>query len=82
MRLVYPNPTDGRIRIERSEYSNHSEARSLVRVVSANGEEFVVSVVETPEAMELDLSDYPDGLYVVIVRNGSSTEAYKVILFR
>lgn len=82
MRLVYPNPTDGRIRIERSEYSYHSESSSLVRVVSANGEEFVVSAAQTPEAMELDLSDYPDGVYLVVVRNRSSTEAFKVVLIR
>ncbi|MBL0322278.1 MAG: hypothetical protein IPP80_07905 [Ignavibacteria bacterium] len=67
MRLVYPNPTDGRIRVERSEYSNHSEARSLVGCFSANGGKICCFRCRDTRSDGLDLSDYRWSLRVMCV---------------
>ena len=67
---VYPNPTEGLVRIQ-------CLPQSVVRVFDANGR--LLFSKSGPEAQNLDLSGYPSGCYLVEIRSAEGTCWRKVI---
>jgi hypothetical protein len=74
---IFPNPTEGILRIEISGGDeNNSDVR--ISVTDVNGK----VIIDKPNEgliTEINLSSYPDGLYILILRQGSQISKWKVI---
>lgn len=66
----YPNPTSGVVRIT-AEKANFDKINK-VRVISADGHRYKVGAKDINGQLEVDLTDLPDGIYIVELKDGFS----------
>lgn len=70
---IYPNPTDGFIQVKMiGDYTLHEH----IELLNINGQ-VIKSVRVTSPMINIDLSEYPSGIY--LIRLGSGGKIYKVI---
>ncbi|HYW94363.1 MAG TPA: CotH kinase family protein [Bacteroidales bacterium] len=81
--VIYPNPTSGIIKI-RCDYSrNHGAVpETMVSIIDYSGHVVRKLNFSAAEALEADLSDLPDGLYLVRVSTGGHSITRRVILLK
>ncbi len=73
--LIYPNPTNGKITIE---LTNSSKLPAEVSIYEAfTGK--LLQIENGTDEVELDLTNYASGLYLIRVRVGNKTYSQKVI---
>ncbi len=72
---VYPNPTDGYVRISLPE----NDGSVTVRILSANGA-LVWNAVSEGVLIEEDLSALPPGMYFVETETKAATERFKLVI--
>jgi hypothetical protein len=74
---IYPNPTDGMIRIQQISGSQHVKS---IKVLTVAGR--LIYVSEPPadnESIQIDLTDLPPGMYLIQVTYLGSTELFKAL---
>jgi hypothetical protein len=76
---VYPNPTNGRFRVEL--VSGEIPALLKVEVLTSQGSSLGVNKAESAKIMEVSLEDKPAGLYLVRVSCGDRQEVFKLIRY-
>ncbi|HTF06407.1 MAG TPA: T9SS type A sorting domain-containing protein, partial [Bacteroidia bacterium] len=69
---VYPNPTSGIFTV-------NAETNSMITVYDAVGN-LVVNVKATSAKTEINLTDFADGIYMIIVQTDNSISSEKIIL--
>lgn len=73
---IYPNPTEGDLRIDITGIEDFTDSELTLR--SLNG-----SVLEHIQPLditnEMDLTGYPDGIYLVIIKLKDQTTTWKII---
>lgn len=72
---IYPNPTTNRVNFTVADRGSHS-----LSIITLNGQE-VYSVVFGGDQLELDVSDFTRGMYMVRLNTGNQTITKKLILF-
>ena len=73
---IYPNPTQGMIRIEFQEYGEMKDARLLLYDVRGK---LLRQVNKVNPSNTLDLSSYPVGMYVLQMIEGKTKSEWKII---
>lgn len=75
---VFPNPTTGQLsaRWDRSADFSH------LRITNIQGTAVAVRNVRGSERVEMDLSRYPSGVYILRLSGAEATEVYKLVLTR
>jgi hypothetical protein len=75
--LIYPNPTKGLIRLEIPENPENNGILQIT-VQDINGK---VIYTKPHEALvtEVDLSDQPEGIYILVLKKGTITSQWKII---
>lgn len=74
---VYPNPTEGEINLSVS--NGKEDAVSDVTVYDVAGNLLKTLQIEGNTSVSIDLSDYPDGIYLINFRQEESVSYYKII---
>lgn len=74
--LVYPNPAKGKIYIE----SEDGLEGAMVQVLNASGIRLVRKEAHKENKIILDMSDFPEGVYIIIVQKEEIEYSGKVIL--
>lgn len=73
---IYPNPTDGHLSVEI--IGTESFDGASITIYSASGS--IVYYDNTPgNENEIDLTAYPRGIYLLIIRMGGETSSWKII---
>jgi hypothetical protein len=70
---ILPNPTYGKIRIKSPESIRFNALRDVL------GKEMEVSVYQTNDGLQLDLSPLPEGLYFLQLQAGEKSEIHRII---
>ena len=70
---VYPNPFAGKLVV------NEVAEASRVTLVNAQGVVLRSVAVNGANQVELDVTDVPAGIYMVVVENGAARRAFKVV---
>ena len=74
--LIYPNPTQGMIRIEFQEYGDMKDARMLLYDIKGK---LLRQVNRVEPSNILDLSQYPAGMYILQMIEGKMKSEWKII---
>jgi len=75
---VYPNPTEGMVTIE---FSNITYTLMHIRVINTTGQLVYVERFENTESTKtIDLSSYPMGSYIMLIKSKDSVTAKKISL--
>jgi len=71
---IYPNPVSNILSLQMS-----NESSSSIKLYDMNGQ-LVFEEINLPEinSMQIDVSNYNSGIYILVVNNGSESEAIKV----
>lgn len=75
---LYPNPTSGELTVEIPELTSTDATVSILNGVGA----VVHSEVNAQSKMKLYLSDMPDGMYFLLVRDGAEVHSRKFMIVR
>lgn len=73
---IYPNPTDGRLKVEIAGLSD--EDRCSLGVFSVSGI-CIVKVSDARISTDLDISAHPNGIYILNVNINGSESSWKII---
>jgi hypothetical protein len=73
---IYPNPTTGRFRIS---FDDSQEPLAGIKIINILGDP-IMEIKNVMDQDEIDLSDYPDGLYVIVVANGKKEFREKIVV--
>lgn len=73
---IYPNPTHGHLKIEILSWDNAD--RCFFRLYNSVGQQ-VLSIRASSSNTELDISYYPDGLYILHIALNEKKTAWKII---
>ncbi len=71
---VYPNPSNGKFTIICNRNINKIEIYDYL------GESVITTVVNPQTPTEIDLSDYPKGIYFVVINDGSKSYSEKIVI--
>lgn len=74
---VYPNPTEGEVNLSVS--NGKEDAVSDIAVYDVSGNLLKNLQIEGNTSVSIDLSDYPDGIYLINFRQEESVSYYKII---
>jgi len=74
--LIYPNPTKGNLTIEIIGYEQ--DANSYIYLFNLSGN-MLKSEPITGSSMEVDLSNYPVGLYIIEIKLVGKSSVWKII---
>ena len=74
---VYPNPTEGEVNLSVS--NGKEDAVSDVAVYDVSGTLLKTLQMEGNTSVSIDLSDYPDGIYLIDFHQEESVSYYKII---
>lgn len=72
---IYPNPTAGPLTVELSGY-NIENAGIIVTEMSGKN---IIHLTEITETNELNLAEYPSGIYLLRIRIGENESVYKIV---
>jgi len=76
---VYPNPTAGLLRVQvGGDSQNGADGRITVRVISLAGVT-LINRVEANHVFDIDLSNYPPGVYLVIISANDQITRLRVV---
>ena len=73
---IYPNPTQGMIRIEFQGYEEMNDARLLLYDIQGK---LLRQANKVEESNTLDLSPYPDGMYILQIIEGKAKSEWKIV---
>lgn len=75
--VVYPNPTQGDLKV----YINGTDSNIHVSLINLSGTEFFSGNMEIPSnrVIQLDLSNYRDGMYILQLNSANVSKSIKVI---
>jgi hypothetical protein len=73
---IYPNPTNGLLHIN----AKNGELIQAIQIHDISGKEVLYLIPHT-ENTNIDLSGYPNGIYLANVKIGSQTVSYKITKF-
>ncbi len=73
---VYPNPTNGIIRINCSQKSNNT----FVKIFDVSGKLVGIEMLNGGINNSIDISDHPSGLYFIVVSSNDVKETFKIRL--
>jgi type IX secretion system substrate protein len=73
---VYPNPTPGRLNISISELKN--EEKTSIKVLDLEGR-VVVDMDNLQMDNPVDLTDLPNGAYIIVIQLGKEVTKWKII---
>jgi hypothetical protein len=76
---IYPNPAKGSLQINWKAGRNGDAAVSVIDIV---GREVMNSEVKMSESAKVDLSELPEGMYIIKVTAGDLQHVEKLILQR
>ena len=74
---VYPNPTEGEVNLSVS--NGREDAVSAVVVYDVSGNLLKTLQIQGNTSVSIDLSDYPEGIYLIDFRQEESASYYKII---
>ena len=75
--IIHPNPVTGILQIE---LSNEVSDLLKIKIVDIKGNTmFADQVIPNSEQIQLDVSDYPSGIYFINLQNSSYTKSYKFV---
>ncbi|MDQ3049530.1 MAG: M12 family metallo-peptidase [Bacteroidota bacterium] len=80
--LVFPNPGQGQFNVE---FQNESDERCTMTILDIYGKmvsEGTIDVVKGNNSIELDLSNYSNGIYLLRISTAGSTKFEKIVLER
>ncbi|MCQ2072214.1 MAG: T9SS type A sorting domain-containing protein [Bacteroidaceae bacterium] len=72
---VYPNPTEGPLTVVITGYDLENAGITVTDMTGKN----LIRLTETAETNELDLTDYPSGIYLVRIRTVESESVHKIV---
>jgi hypothetical protein len=73
--LIHPNPTNGLFSIVISDFTGNDE----LSIFSYNGQ--LISKMKLNSNKEIiDLSDYPSGIYNIVINNGTEVRTSRVVI--
>ncbi len=73
---IYPNPTTGALNLRIFDPSIGSEDK--ISIFSLQGQKLFSSKLSTQES-QVDLSDFPNGLYILVASVNGKTQSYKIL---
>lgn len=73
---LYPNPTEGQFKIEITGTDTFDEASIVIYNISGT---LIYSNTDPGAVNDIDLSSYPDGMYLLRIRVDGETSNWKVI---
>jgi len=76
---IYPNPGDGRLTIEMSDYA---ELDGNLEIFNVFGQKLLFQSVVGPDNLTIDLSDQPDGIYFVHLRTKDAIFTRRLLINR
>ncbi|AWV97437.1 T9SS type A sorting domain-containing protein [Arcticibacterium luteifluviistationis] len=71
---LYPNPTKGKVT-----FQPNTKGDTSIKVYTSNGKELISKLINMNDAPFLDLSPYPDGVYLIQISNNQATESFRII---
>lgn len=74
---VYPNPTNGPVRLEWKE--SKAMSFSTIEIVDTRGTRIAKSLLERRKHYDINLSAFAPGLYIIKVNDGSTEESVRII---
>lgn len=74
---IYPNPTRGLLEVEIMDETNDVETINLQ--VYDSGGRLIIDKLQEPNKSVLDLSAYPNGLYILHIKRGQIISKWKII---
>ena len=74
--LIHPNPTEGQLKIELKNYKYGDVYE--IGIFSIDGK-LIMSVNATEIITELDISSYPNGIYILNIQIAGSMSSWKII---
>ena len=74
--IIYPNPTQGDLKIDIVGIDNFDHTE--LKVISLNSV-VITSVNQLSASNEVDLTNYPNGTYLLIIRLNDDTTTWKII---
>jgi len=77
--ILFPNPTSGNVNI----YLNDSDQINEIRIINIQGKEILSRNIKSDDVkhlIQLDMSSYPKGIYLVQVTGNGSSYTEKLIL--
>ena len=74
--LIYPNPTQGILRIDFQGYGNLKDARLLLYDIQGKP---LQQVNKVDPSVILDLSLYPSGMYILRMLEGNAKSEWKIV---
>ena len=75
--IIHPNPVTGILQIK---LSNEVSDLLKIKIVDIKGNTmFADQVIPNSEQIQLDVSDYPSGIYFINLQNSSYTKSYKFV---
>ncbi len=73
---IYPNPTEGRLKIEIAGYENSD--RCIFRIFNTSGQQ-ILSTHATSPWTELDISSRKNGIYILYISLNNKETTWKII---
>lgn len=73
---IYPNPTNGVITVVNADKQNQLESIEIINVL---GEKIYSASLKLQASKEIDLSGFPDGIYVIKIYSGESVHTEKIV---
>lgn len=74
---IFPNPTRGMLIVEISGGESNERFRAIL--YSQQGALMQEAEAFTGNSLNMDLSAYPPGIYILLIRIGNQTKEYKII---
>ena len=74
--VIYPNPTGGKVTLD---WNMASPNPMNIRILSITGQVFLFHEFPSQKEMTLDLSDFPDGLYILQIASGKLIRNKQII---
>jgi hypothetical protein len=81
--ILYPNPTQGVIHIPlpaaKAAGNESSSSPEKAFVFNSMGQEIRKIIPEKGSSIDINLADFPPGIYVVVLQSGNETKVWKVV---
>lgn len=75
---VYPNPSNGKFTVT---VEGLQEANCTLEICNYLGQEIYTSMFKAQQStLDIDLSDFPKGIYFVKVNNGTNVNTHKILI--
>lgn len=73
---IFPNPTEGKMKVQITNLP--PEKTSVIKIYDDNGKTMKI-IMHPSEENNIDLSQYPPGMYIMIISIGNNTSRWKIV---